>query len=233
MKNSIIVPAFNEEKRSSKFIPDLISFIKKNIKDSEIIIVDDGSKDDTRKKVSQMIKNEHAEKFVKIIGYSKNQGKGNAVAYGVNVAKGEKIIFIDADGSIPAREIPRMLEKLNKYEFVSGNRLSKNSNVKTALLRKFFSFGFNSLVSLIFQYSYRDNLCGFKGFKRKTAEKLFSNLVDKKWIFDVELFYKAKKNGYSIYFLPIEWHYIGGSRINLFIDPIKWVFRLIRIRFSY
>jgi len=230
MRNSIIVPAYNEEKRFSKFIPDLIRFIKKTIPDSELIVVDDGSKDATRKKVFQMIKNGRAERFAKIIGYPNNKGKGNAVSYGVKAAKGDKILFVDADGSIPPEEIPKLLEKLDEYDFVAGSRLIKGAKIKTNFLRRTFSFGFNLFVSILFQYSYRDNLCGFKGFKKEIAKKLFSNLCDKRWLFDVELFYKAKKNNFSVYFLPIEWHHVGGSRINLFTDPPKWFMRLFKLR---
>ena len=170
--------------------------------------------------------------FTKIIGYGQNRGKGNAVSFGVKHSSGDKILFIDADGSIPPEEILGVLKKLDKFDFVAGNRLSKQSRVETGLLRKIFSLGFNTLVSIIFQYSYRDNLCGFKGFKMKVAQNLFLNLTDRRWVFDVELFYKAKKRGYSVYFLPIEWHYVGGSRINMFVDPIKWIFRLIKLRFT-
>lgn len=230
VKNSIIVPAYNEEKRSSSFIPDLIDFTRKHVPNSEVIIVDDGSKDKTREKIKGIIRSKNASLFVKIIGYSKNKGKGNAVSYGVKAAKGDKVLFIDADGSIPPSQIPLMLNQLDKYDVVAGDRISAKSRVKSNLLRKMFSLGFNSFVSLLFQYSYRDNLCGFKGFKKSTANDIFSNLIDKRWVFDVELFYKIKKKGYSLYFLPIEWHHVSGSRINLIRDPIKWFFRLFALR---
>jgi len=228
MKNSIIVPAYNEEKRSMRFIPSLLDFVKK-MPSSEVIIVDDGSKDNTKTIINKLIKSKKAS-FAKIIGYNKNQGKGNAVAFGVKAAKGDKIIFIDADGSIPPHEIPKILKKLDGYDVVVGDRYSKQSKIKRTFLREIFSLGFNTFVSLMFQYSYRDNLCGFKGFKKNIAKKLFSDLKDKRWVFDVELFYKIKKKGYSLYFLPIEWHHVGGSRINLIKDPFLWTLRLIKLR---
>lgn len=228
----MIIPAYNEEKRSANFIPILIDFVKKHLKDTEIIIVDDGSRDNTKWKIKKIIKSKKASSFVRIIGYSTNKGKGSAVAYGVKAAKGSKILFIDADGAINPDQIPAMLKKLDEYDFVAGDRRSARSRIKTTLLRKITSFGFNMWVSLLFQYSYRDNLCGFKGFRRNIAKTLFSDLVDKRWIFDVELFFKAKKKKYSIYFLPIKWHYVGGSRIKMFIDPILWFLRLITLRYQ-
>ncbi len=230
MRNSIIVPAYNEEKRSSSFIPNLLDFVKHNLPDSEVIIVNDGSKDRTAEKITEFISESDAERFAKIIGYAVNKGKGNAVAFGVKEAKGEKILFIDADGSISPEEIPVMLERLDKYDAVIGDRLSAKSKIKTNLTRKITSFGFNSFVSILFQDKFRDNLCGFKGFRKKAAKDMFSNLLDKRWVFDVELLFKIKKRGYSLYSLPIKWKYVGGSRINMLVDPFKWFFRLIRLR---
>ena len=231
MKNSIIIPAYNEEKRSANFIPKLLSFVKKKLPDSEVIVVNDGSKDNTVKKVNSMIKSSNVS-FARVIGYSENKGKGNAVAYGVNAAKGDKILFIDADGSIPPEEIPKMLKELDKYDVVAGTRASARSKIKSTPLRKLASLGFNSWVSLVFQYSYRDNLCGFKGFRRKIAKKLFANMKDKRWVFDVELFYKIKKKGYSLYFLPIQWKYVSDSRVHILKDSILWFLRLITLRYQ-
>jgi dolichyl-phosphate beta-glucosyltransferase len=232
IKNSVIVPAYNEERRSAHFIPDLLKYVKNNVPNTEVIVVNDGSKDDTESVVKSFIKQTKTQSFAKVIGYRKNQGKGNAVAFGVQHAKGEKILFIDADGSIPPAEIPKLLKLLDDYDVVAGDRMSAKSKVKSNPLRKLFSFGFNSAVSLIFQYSYRDNLCGFKGFKKHVAKEIFKDLKDKRWVFDVELFYKIKKKGYSSYFLPIAWHHVGGSRIRYWIDPALWFFRLIKLRFQ-
>jgi dolichyl-phosphate beta-glucosyltransferase len=232
ISNSIIVPAYNEEKRSTLFIPNLIDFVKKHISSSEIVIVDDGSIDNTRNKINNIIKQKNASSFVKVIGYEKNQGKGNAVRFGVEHAKGKKILFIDADGSIQPDQIPKLLDKLDDYDFVAGDRSSAKSKIKTTLIRKITSLGFNSWVSFIFQYSYRDNLCGFKGFKKEIAKKLFSDLKDKRWIFDVELFFKAKRKGYSVYFLPIEWKHVGNSRVHILKDSIVWFLRLIMLRYE-
>lgn len=232
IENSIIVPMYNEEKRSARFIPNLLSFVKNKIPKTEVILVDDGSKDNTSGMMRSIIKIEKAESFATVIGYDKNKGKGNAVAFGVKMAKGNKILFIDADGSIQPKEIPSMLSKLDECDFVAGTRASSKSKIKTTPIRKMTSIGFNLLVSLIFQYSYRDNLCGFKGFRKNIAKKLFSDLKDKRWIFDVELFYKAKKKGYSVCFLPIKWKHVGNSRVNIIKDPILWFLRLIILRFQ-
>ncbi|MFC1727910.1 dolichyl-phosphate beta-glucosyltransferase [Nanoarchaeota archaeon] len=229
MKSTIIVPAYNESERILSFLTELIEYSKKNIKDSEILIVNDGSKDDTAEVVGKFIKNK---KNTKLLSYNKNRGKGGAIQYGIQYAKGDKILFIDADGSIQPDQIPKMLDALDKNDVVVGDRLSKESKVEKSIIRKITSFGFNIVVSLIFQYSYRDNLCGFKGFKKNIAKDLFKDLIDKRWVFDVELFYKIKKKKYKLYYLPITWKHVEGSQVNVIKDSIVWFMRLLRLRFK-
>jgi len=122
MHNSIIVPIIVEEKRSGGFIPYLLNFVKHNLPGSEVIIVNDGSKDKTAEKIIKFITDADAKSFAKIIGYEVNKGKGNAVAFGVRKARGEKILFIDADGSISPEEIPNMLEKLSETDCLQDRR---------------------------------------------------------------------------------------------------------------
>ena len=226
MENSIIVPAYNEEKRITNFLDDLLKFSESNLKNYEIIFVDDGSTDNTLKVIKNKIKNKE---HIKIISYAKNQGKGEAVRRGVLAANGEKILFIDADGSIHPNQIPILLEKLGNYDVVVGDRSSKESKIKITFLRKATGVLFNIYVKRLFHTETRDNLCGFKGFKKKVAKDLFSDLISKRWLFDVELFYKIKKRKYSLYKLPFEWEYRGESKIGIF-EPFKMLFQLILLR---
>lgn len=227
MNTSIIVPMYNEEKRITPFLTNLIKFSEKKLKDYEIILVNDGSKDNTDKVVKGIIKNN---KNIRLISYKPNGGKGNAVKVGFKNARGKKVLFIDADGSIQPDEIPRMIEKLDKYDVVVGNRYAKESKVKRHWLRAVYSFFFNTIVKILFQSRVRDNLCGFKGFKKNIADNLFNDLIDKRWVFDVELFFKIKKKSYSLYELPIKWVHVGGSQVKMFSDPVKWFLRLIILR---
>ena len=163
-------------------------------------------------------------KFREIVKQKVGEGKGT-----IGKAIEEAIVsWIEEKKQVEIRK--RMLEKLNKHDVVVGDRLSARSKIKTNLIRKITSLGFNSFVSILFQDRFRDNLCGFKGFRRNVAKDIFSNLLDKRWVFDVELFFKIKKRGYSIYSLPIKWKYVDGSRINILIDPLKWFLRLIKLR---
>jgi len=223
---SIIVPVYNEEDRIVNFLEDLLKFAKSNLKNYELIFVDDGSVDKTLEIIKGEVKNN---KNVKIISYRPNIGKGFAVKKGVFATNGELILFIDADGSIRVNQIRKMLEKLEHYDIVVGDRSCKESDVKQPFLRKIIGIVFNMYVDMLFNSEIRDNLCGFKGFHKEVARELFKDLIVERWLFDVELFYKIKKKNYSLYQLPIEWEHREGSKIKL-IDPLKMIFQLIVLR---
>ena len=220
---SIIVPFYNEELRMKPFLDTLLKY---NNPKWEFILVDDGSKDRT---FSIFKKYKFSNK--KIISYNENKGKGYAIKTGVLAAKGKYIIFIDADGSIHPSQIKNMLKYLNKYDVVVGNRKSKKSDVKVPLFRKLIGIAFNKYANFLFSINVDDTLCGFKGFKRKVAKDLFRNLIDNRWIFDVELFYKIRKNNHSLHFLPIKWEHKDKSKITL-KDVIRMAITMLILRFK-
>lgn len=218
---SIIIPVFNEEQRIKSFLKDIKKAAKSNW---EIIFVDDGSKD----KSLSLIRNSSI-KNLNLISYKKNKGKGFAVKNGVDVSRGRYVIFIDADGSIHPSQIEKMIKYLRKYNFVVGDRASMDSKVKQPLFRKFFGICFNYYSNILFGLAIRDKLCGFKGFKSSVAKRLFKNLLSKRWVFDIEIFYKAKKEGINPYQMPIEWTYKGKSKMK-FYDPLKIALELVVLR---
>lgn len=223
---SIIVPAYNEERRIDYFLKDLVKFSKHHLKNYEIIIVDDGSVDNTSGVVKRAIGND---RNIRLISYKPNRGKGYAVKKGIFESEGDIILFIDSDGSINPDQIPKMLDKLKQYSIVTGDRGAEESKVKQAKSRKIIGIIFNFYVSLLFKTKKRDNLCGFKGFHRDVARELFKDLISERWLFDVELFYKIKKRRDSLYNLPINWEHKQGSKIK-FTDPLKMLFQLIVLR---
>ena len=220
---SIIVPFYNEELRMKLFLNTLLNYNNPNW---EFIFVDDGSKDQTL----NTLKKYH---FInkKIISYKINKGKGYAVKAGVNIAKGRYIIFIDADGSIHPSQIKNMLRYLKKYDVVVGTRTSKESEVEVPFFRKCTGVTFNKYANLLFNINIDDTLCGFKGFKKEVAKNLFKNLIDNRWIFDVELFYKIRKNNYSLYIMPIRWAYSNKSKMTI-TDIIKIAITMLILRFK-
>ena len=222
---SIIVPAFNEEERLPPFLKECLDFLI-NKKEYEMILVNDGSTDNT---IDVMMKVAKTNSNLKIVTYKQNGGKGWAVKKGVEVANGQKIIFIDADGSIHPDQIPYMIEKLNDYDVVVGDRSSKDSHVHQPSLRKLTGGLFNLYVRILFNNNRYDNLCGFKGFRKEVAKDLFYELHDYGWVFDVELFHKIKNKGCRIYSLPLVWEHKEASKLKI-TDPFKMLLRLIRLR---
>lgn len=218
---SVVIPCYNEAKRAPPFLDQLLLY---NNKKWEFIFVDDGSSDGTLR----LIKSYDFFNRI-IITYKKNRGKGYAVKKGVKKAKGNFIIFIDADGSIHPSQIKKMLVYLKKYDFVSGSRALQESQIIITFFRLFVGKMFNNYVKLLYNVPIDDNLCGFKGFKKEVAKKLFSDLISKRWIFDVELFYKLKKEKYSMLIIPIKWSHRGDSKMGI-LDMLKISIELILLR---
>jgi len=230
---SIIVPAYNEATRIPKFLGNLLEFARKNLESYEIIIVNDGSKDRTKEIVLNLIQ---GDKRAKLISYADNMGKGHAVLQGVLKAKGKFILFIDADGSIKPQEILNLhgfYQKYN-YDIVVGSRISALSKITDPqpLSRRLLSKIFNLYSNILFQIKINDLLCGFKGFTHDVALQIFKNLKAYRWEFDVELLYKARKNGIKVYQLPIEWKHEEGSKMKIY-DPIFIFLNLLKLRLRY
>lgn len=192
----------------------------------EFIFVDDGSIDETLDIIKPYKFSNKA-----VISYRKNRGKGYAVRKGMEKAGGNFIIFIDADGSIDPSQIRDMLNCLKKYDVVAGTRASKKSLVRSSLLRKTIGTFFNWYVDLIFNLDVKDNLCGFKGFRKSIGKKLFNNLMSERWVFDVEIFYKIRKEGISLHQMPIEWEHRRESKMRP-IDPFKMAMELLLLRWK-
>ncbi len=208
---SLIVPLYNEEERAALFIPKLISFCAARLSGYELILVNDGSVD----KTLELLRSYASQgRRVRIVSYEINRGKGYAIRQGVAAARGDKVLFIDADGSIQPKEIPRMVRALDDFEVVVGSRSHRRSKVSQPVLRKFTGMAFNAYVNVLFFIGVSDTLCGFKGFQRSAAQKLFSRVRSDRWVFDVELFYHVRKRSMRLHQLPIEWNHRSGSKIT-------------------
>ncbi len=226
---SIVVPAYNEEGRMEAFLGSLIAFCSK-IQDFsvEIILVNDGSKDRTYEIGKELEKNN---KIFRVVNHPVNKGKGAAVQTGINDAKGDYVIFIDSDGSIDPSQIPPMLASLQKNDIVIGTRNHKDAEVDRPLIRTITTKLFNTYTNLLFRLHLSDLLCGFKGFKTEIARDLFLDLISTRWLFDVEILYKAKKRGYHTAVLPIKWQHKEKGNLNPFTDSIKLAFSILKLWF--
>ena len=208
---SIIIPAYNEEDRIAPTLKKITRYFSGRGESYEILVVDDGSKDLTGKIVTDLNIPE-----VHLLSYGKNRGKGYAVNYGVQHAKGNWILFTDADSSTPIEEFTEFWEQTNNEEIIIGSRYLPKSNitVKQSLLRIIGSRFGNALIQLLILPGIKDTQCGFKLFSKKSANEIFTRQTIFGWGFDMELLRIAKERGYKIKEMPITWHNDEQSKIQ-------------------
>jgi len=228
---SIVIPAYNEKKRLPRFLSQVISYCKKQTEGYEIIVVDDGSKDETFK-IANSYKEQFADLYV--VRNKKNRGKGYAVKRGLFRAKGEICLFLDADGSVGPEEIHKNLHYIldEKYDIFVGSRVVKNKAQirKTRWHRKLIGAVFNFCVQTFLFKDIKDTQCGFKIFRKVIVKPLFSRSHLRGFGFDIEILYLAHKMGYKVKEGPVSWRHVTGSKVNLLIDPVKMFINIFQVR---
>jgi dolichyl-phosphate beta-glucosyltransferase len=225
---SIIIPAYNEERRLPLSLTRIDAFLRKQPYDAEIIVVENGSSDHTADVVRKFAK-EHP--YVRLIE-AETRGKGLAVKQGMLAARGEYRFMCDADLSMPIEELEKFLPpQLEGYDVVIGSREAPGSRrVKEPEYRHMIGRISNFLVKLIALRGYEDTQCGFKLFKADIAEDLFAVQRTNGIGFDVELIFIADKRGYSVYEMPITWYFDPESKMRLVDDSLKMIGELWDIR---
>lgn len=228
---SVIIPAYNEEKRIAKTIMAITSYLAKKNFPYEIIVVSDGSKDGTCKVVEDLQKDV---KELKLICEKINRGKGYGVKLGMLSAKGKFRLFTDADNSTPIEE----LEKCWKEFEVGADIVIGSRDIRGAILdppqplfRRFVGECFKYLRKLIVGlWEIQDTQCGFKCFKGEVAQKIFEKTKIERFAFDVEILVLAKKNGYIIKEVPVYWKNDPASKVRL-KSMLFMLMDLLKIRF--
>ena len=226
---SIIIPAYNESNRINKTLNELIGYFDKKKYKWEIIVVDDGSIDETRNEVSKIVKSDNR---VKLIISKKNFGKGDAVGKGMLEANGEWRFLCDADLSMPIGNIERFISYTNKYDLIIGSREVIGSNrYDEPFYRHLYGKLFNIFVKILIFSEIQDTQCGFKLFRGKAAENIFSKQLIRGFAFDVESIFIAKGLNYSICETGIEWHHSQGSKVTL-SKGIRALIEVINIKIN-
>ncbi|OGR50706.1 MAG: hypothetical protein A3I11_02235 [Elusimicrobia bacterium RIFCSPLOWO2_02_FULL_39_32] len=228
---SVLIPAYNEEDRLPQTLHKIFQFLQKQPWSWEIIAVDDGSKDGTVKVVQNLAK----QIPLRLIQLPQNKGKGAAVREGVLATEGKYVLFSDADLATPIEEIYKLLSEVTeeKYLIVIGSRALQRSLVRqnNSFLRdlagKFFGLCGRFLLGL----NIRDTQCGFKIFERNVAHLLFSKQKLNGVVFDMEILYLAKKEGYNVKEVPVIWEHNFNTRIPYnFSKSIAVFLDLVRIK---
>lgn len=230
---SVVVPCYKEAAVINKTIGALFSYLKERFERFEIIVVTDGSPDDTVPKV-QILGREHPEIPLKLISFKKNQGKGAAVKEGVLASSYDPVLFIDADLTIPIEELEKFMSALETSDIAIASRLVPGTIFeesapwyRTVLARSFH------LLQILFlgNFEYSDTQCGFKLFHKKAAQDLFGRAHIKRFAFDAELLFLAKKLNHSVAVLPVTIKKdLRNTNVHVIQDPINMLFALLKIR---
>ena len=230
---SIVIPAYNEQDRIVKALAPTLDYLDKADFTSEIVVVSDGSKDKTLNAALEC--GQGRKTPVRTLEYFPNKGKGHAVRYGMVRAVGERILFMDADYAVPIEDIEKAFEGINKgFDIAIGSRAISGALVNAAqsLPRRLSARLYTLVQNLYLGLNYPDTQCGFKMFTQKAAKALFPQQKLNSVIFDAEILWLAKKQGFSVTQFPVTWTHVADSRIQY--DSMKkslFVFQeLFRIR---
>lgn len=229
---SVIIPAYNESENFDKGLLNKVSnFLRQQNFKHEVILVNDGSSDDTLLKLNKFSKKNTGFKVLDI----PHGGKLAAVSAGVKQAKGEIVLFTDFDQSTP---IENSLSFLDEFKKGADVVIAWRKNIKEwSFFQKLRSNIFNILVQLIILPGIKDSQCGFKAFKNAVAKQLFNSLVITQrterggymGAFDAEILYLARKKGLTIKSVPVSWHYMPSKKLGL-MEPIKMLMDIIKVR---
>ncbi|OGY89708.1 MAG: hypothetical protein A2927_00110 [Candidatus Komeilibacteria bacterium RIFCSPLOWO2_01_FULL_45_10] len=229
MKISVIIPVFNEEKVIASALEAIYNYLNRQrfFSDFEVIIVNDGSTDNTL----AIIENQDYPSL-KIINQPVNLGKGAAVKAGMENASGGWQLFLDADYSTPITEVEKILPFLNQADIFIGSRALKDSEIllHQPIIKEWLGKLGNAGIGLFLGLPFKDTQCGFKLFSRKSLV-IFKKQTLRRWGFDFELLFLAKKYGLTVKEIAINWTNNQHSKVKK-IDYLKTFFELLKIYFN-
>lgn len=232
---SIIIPAYEESERLGDSIRQILTYINKENLDAELIVVDDGSKDNTNE-VAKKVCAEFPELPTKVIRYEENRGKGFAVKTGLLEAQGEVALFSDADLSTPITELPKLVKPIQDGEFdlTFGSRALDRSLIGTHQPWRREQGGkvFNFIVRTLTRLPFWDTQCGFKAFNMQKFRPLLELMQIDRFGFDVEFLYVAHFKGLRLKEIPVRWDHCDGTKVSVFRDSQR-MFNEVRLIRKY
>ena len=226
MQLSVVIPAFNEGHRILSTIDRVAKFCERELSQWEIIVIDDGSIDDTSSVVSKVAR-------VRLLRNERNRGKGYSVRRGMLEARLDPVLVSDADLSTPIEEALQLLAALDAGAQVAiASRIpSQTKIVRRTPGRKLMAMVFRMLVKVIVLRGFHDTQCGFKMFRLTAAQEIFPHQRLERWGFDVEVLYLARRLGFQVVEVPVTWHESTESRLK-WTTPLTMLGDLFTIRWN-
>jgi glycosyltransferase involved in cell wall biosynthesis len=228
---TIVVPAFNEERRLPKTLQSIRAYLKSRSVRAEVLVVDDGSTDATAK-VVELSRAEFPE--LRLLSNGRNRGKGFSVRHGMLEARGEIAMFTDADLSAPIEEADKLLAALRDgtYDVAIGSRAVDRSliEVRQSAFRESAGILFNQIVRGITGLPLQDTQCGFKAFRRQKARVIFEQQRTEGFGFDPEILFLAQRRGLRIAEVPVRWAHDPATKVRMFADSFRMFLDLVAIR---
>jgi len=230
---SIVVPAYNEAVRLGKSLRTVVDYLRANWPDSELILVDDGSADDTAALARKTFE-DSGNVRTSVITYQTNLGKGRAVRLGLLAARGRVALFSDADLSTPIDETPKLVDPIfnGECDVTFGSRALDRTLIGAHQPWRREQGGriFNLAVRLATGLPFRDTQCGFKAFNMSVCRPLVEAATVDRFGFDVELLYIMYRAGLRLREIPVRWDHYDGSKISLATDSLKMLSEVGLIR---
>lgn len=224
---SIIIPAYNEEKRLPDTLEQVFDFLKKQSFTSEVIVVENGSTDKTFE-----IAQGFMEQYNNLCVIQSERGKGAAVRRGMLEAKGIYRFMCDADLSMPVEEITKFIPPaVNNFDITIASREANGAvRYNEPPYRHLGGRAINFLIQLFILPGLNDTQCGFKCFSAKVADDIFALQTLNGWSFDIEMLYVARRHQYKILEIPIHWVHHPETKVNAVRDAIRMIQDIFRIR---
>lgn len=227
MKLSLIIPAYNEEKRIADTLDAIFKYLSKQDYTYQVIVVDDGSQDRTGEIAKQ------ANPDIQLIAYHPNRGKGFAVKTGMQAAKGDIRVFFDADASTPINEIDKLWPIFKQgADVIIGSRMLPGSDIqiRQATYRQTMGRIYNLILKCLRLTDFPDTQCGFKAFTAESTNILFPRQTVHRFGFDCEILHIAKLHQLNVVQIPIRWINSPASKVHPIVSSIKMFLEAISVR---
>jgi dolichyl-phosphate beta-glucosyltransferase len=228
---SIIIPAYNEELRLPKTLEQIREYLNAIGVSSEVIVVDDGSRDST----VEIVESKSAEwPELRVIKNPGNHGKGYSVRHGMLEARGKIVLFTDADLSAPIGEADKLLAALQTKDIAIGSRAMNRGliEVHQPWTREAAGILFNTIVRIVLGLNIEDTQCGFKAFRREKSQIIFQQQRIERFGFDPELLFLAKRNGLTVAEVPVRWANAEGTTVSMWDGIRAMFFEVAKIRWN-